>query len=175
VVAAGVYVLVFRLIHILGGIFWVGSVALFTLFVAPAAAEVGPGAGPLVANLVVKRRVVRFIVAAGATTIVAGGFMYWHEWDAAGSLGAFLETDYGRALTSGAVLAVIAFAIGVSIVMPGVEDAVRLGSRMAASNGAPGEGIERFQALQTRNRRASRTVLTLLVLSSAAMATAQAW
>jgi hypothetical protein len=174
-IAAGVYVVVFRLAHILSGIFWVGSVAMFALFIAPAAAEVGPTAGPLIANLVEKRRVVRFIVAAGATTIIAGGFLYWHDWEGAGSLGAFLETNYGRGLTTGAVLAIIAFGIGVSIVLPGVEGAVRLGGRIAGSDRAPVELVDRLRAQQTRNRRASRTVLALLVLSSAAMATAQAW
>jgi uncharacterized membrane protein len=174
--ATAIYVLVFRLIHILAAIFWVGSVALFTLFVAPAAAEVGPPAGPLVANLVVKRRVVRAIAGSGATTVVAGAFLYWHDWHTSGGLGNFLNTAFGKALTLGAVLALVALAIGISVVLPGVEGAVRLGGQIAAAGeSATTEMRERLSALQLRNRRASRTVLVLLLLAAAAMATAQSW
>jgi uncharacterized membrane protein len=174
-VASG-YMLVFRTIHILAGIFWVGAVAMFALFISPAAAEVGPTAGPLVANLVGKRRVVRVIAASGAVTIVAGGFVYWRDWDAYGSLGHFLDTSFGISLTAGALLAIVAFAIGVSVVLPGVEGAVRLGGRIASADGPPAtELIERMKTLQLRNRRASRTVLALLVLAATAMATARSW
>lgn len=170
------YMVVFRLLHILGGIFWVGAVALFALFIAPAAAEVGPAAGPLVANLVGKRRVVRVIAASGAVTIVAGAFAYWHDWDAYGSLGAFLDTRFGVVLSIGVVFALVAFAIGVSVVLPGVEGAVRLGGQIAAGQGAPpAELLERMRSLQLRNARASRTVLGLLVVAASAMATARYW
>jgi hypothetical protein len=175
-IATSVYMLVFRLIHILAGIFWVGSVALFTAFVAPAAAEVGPAAGPLIANLVAKRRVVRAIAGSGAATVLAGAFVYWHDWQAFGSLSAFLDSAFGVVLTIGAVLAIAALAIGVTVVMPGIEGAVRLGGQIAAAAGsAPADLLERFAALQLRNRRASRTILALLVVAAAAMATARYW
>lgn len=174
--ATSAYMVVFRLLHILGGIFWVGSVAVFALFVAPAAAEVGPAAAALLANLVGKRRVVRVIAASGAVTIAAGAFVYWHDWDAYGSLGRFLDTTFGVVLTIGAVFAIAAFAIGVSIVLPGTEGALRLGAQIAASQGGPpAELLERMASLQLRNKRASRTVLALLVVAAAAMATARYW
>jgi hypothetical protein len=167
VLATSGYMVVFRLLHILGGIFWVGAVALFALFIAPAAAEVGPAAGPLVANLVGKRRVVR---------VIAASFAYWHDWDAYGSLGAFLDTRFGVVLSIGVVFALVAFAIGVSVVLPGVEGAVRLGGQIAAAQGAPpAELLERMRSLQLRNARASRTVLGLLVVAASAMATARYW
>jgi uncharacterized membrane protein len=176
VLATSAYMVVFRLVHILAGIFWVGAVAIFALFVAPAAAEVGPAAGPLIANLIGKRRVVRFIAGSGALTIVAGGFVYWRDWDAYGSLGNLLDTTFGLVMTIGAVFALAAFAIGVSIVLPGVEGAVRLGGQIAGAQGAaPAELLERMKTLQLRNRRASRTVLALLVVAAAAMATARYW
>jgi len=175
-IATSVYMLVVRLIHILAGIFWVGSVALFTLFLAPAAAEVGPAARPLIANLVAKRRVVRAIAGAGTVTVIAGAFAYWRDWEIAGSLGNFLDQPYGVVLTIGAISALIALAIGVSIVLPGVEGAVRLGGEIAAAGEqASAEPRERLVAMQLRNKRASRTVLAFLVLAAAAMSTAQAW
>jgi uncharacterized membrane protein len=176
VIAANGYMVVFRLLHILAGIFWVGAAAVFTLFLAPAAAEVGPAAGPLLANLILKRRIVRVVAASGAVTIVAGGFAYWHDWDAYGSLGRFLDSTFGLVLTIGAVCAIAALVVGVAIVLPGIEGAVRLGGRIASEAGQPApELLERMRALQLRNRRASRTVLALLVVAAAAMATARYW
>jgi uncharacterized membrane protein len=170
------YMVVFRLVHILSGIFWVGAVAMFALFISPAAAELGPAAGPMLSNLVLKRRVVRVVAAAGATTILAGAFVYWHDWDTYGNLGRFLDSRFGEVLTAGALFAIAAFAIGVTVVLPGVEGAVRLGGEIARADGPPPpELLERMRALQIRNRRATRTVLVLLVVAAAAMATARAW
>jgi hypothetical protein len=175
-IAASVYMLIVRLIHILAGIFWVGSVAIFTLFVTPAAADVGPAAGPLIANLVAKRRVLRAVAGSGIVTVAAGAFAYWHDWQASGSLGNFLDHAYGVVLTIGAISALVALSIGLSIVLPGVEGAVRLGGQIAAAgDGASAEMREQLGAVQRRNKRASRTVLAFLVLAAAAMATAQAW
>jgi uncharacterized membrane protein len=174
-IATSVYMIVFRLIHILAGIFWVGSVALFTLFVAPAAADVGPPAGALIANLVEKRRLVRRIAGAGVATVVAGGFVYWHDWQSYGGLRPFLDTSFGAVLTVGAAFAIAALAVGLSVVLPGVEGAVRLGGRIAAAGTPTPEMLERLAALQRRNKRASRTVLALLAVAGAAMATARYW
>jgi uncharacterized membrane protein len=175
-VATSVYMLVVRLIHILAAIFWVGSVALFTLFLTPAAAEVGPAAGPLIANLVAKRRAVRAIAGSGIVTVVAGAFAYWHDAQVSGGVGNFVDTAYGRVLTIGAIAALVGLAIGLSIVLPGVEGAVRLGGRIAAAGAdATPDMREHLGAMQRRNKRASRTVLAFLVLAAAAMATAQSW
>ncbi len=175
-IGASSYMIVFRLIHVLGGIFWVGSAAIFTLFIAPAAAEVGPPAGPLLANLILKRRVVRVVAGSGVVTVLAGAAVYWRDWQAFGSLGRFLDSAFGIVLTIGAVFAIAGLAVGLSIVVPGIEGAVRLGGQIAAAGGAPPpELLERMGALQVRNRRASRTVLVLVAIAAAAMATARYW
>lgn len=174
-IAGSVFMVVFRLLHIFGGIFWVGAVAMFALFISPAATEVGPAAGPFVANLILKRRVVRVIAGSGAVTILAGAAVYWHDWDASGSLAKFLDGSFGVVLTIGAAFALVGFVVGVSVVLPGVEAAVRLGGQIAGTERPPPELLERMRALQLRNGRASRTVLALLVIASASMATARYW
>ena len=53
------FMLVFRLLHIVAGVLWVGSSFMFVAFIGPSAAEVGPSAGPLLHAVVKKRKVRR--------------------------------------------------------------------------------------------------------------------
>ena len=67
---------VLRLVHILAGVLWVGSVFLFVVYVQPSAAAIGPAGAPFMAELLGKRRLVDRIIAIGATAVVAGLLMY---------------------------------------------------------------------------------------------------
>ena len=55
--AANLFMIVFRLLHIVAGVLWVGSAFLFVGFIGPSAAEVGPSAGPILHAAVKKRKV----------------------------------------------------------------------------------------------------------------------
>jgi uncharacterized membrane protein len=176
VLATSWYMIVFRLLHILAGIFWVGSVTLLVRFVSPAANELGPAAGPMMANLVLKRRVVRALLGGAAVTVVAGGFVYWHDWQAYGSFGDFVSSRFGFALTIGGLLAIAGMAVGASIVRPSLEGAVSLGVKIAETGQPPSpEDAARLQALRTRARTASQTVWVLVLIAAALMATARYW
>ena len=90
--AAEPYMIVFRFLHILGGVMWVGSTFLLTLFIGPSAAELGPAAGPMLHKLVVERRVTQVITTIAIVTVTAGLFVYWHDVQAYDSLGDFVGT-----------------------------------------------------------------------------------
>ena len=72
--AASTYMLVFRTLHILGGIAWGGSIFLMVFFLQPTAKAVGPAAGPFMRELLSVRKLMDVVLALAATTIVAGGF-----------------------------------------------------------------------------------------------------
>jgi uncharacterized membrane protein len=55
-IAAEPFMIVFRFLHILAGVLWVGSAFQFVLFIGPSANEVGPSAGPLLTAAVKKRK-----------------------------------------------------------------------------------------------------------------------
>jgi uncharacterized membrane protein len=170
------YMIVFRLIHILAGIFWVGSVTLLVRFVSPAVTEVGPAAGPVMANLVLKRRMVRAILGGAAVTIVAGAFLYWHDWQAYGSFGDWVSSRFGFAMTVGGLFAIAAVVIGGLVVRPAMEGAVQLGAQIAASGAPPSpEDAARIEALRARGKMGSQTVWVLVLIASALMATARYW
>jgi hypothetical protein len=173
-IAGAPYMVFFRLIHILAGVLWVGGLGLFVLYFQPAAKALGPAAGPMVMELVAKRKLPIYLLALGAITIVAGGFLYWHDWKGVGSLGDFLDLTWGKTLTAGALAAIIAWLIGLLVVKPTVTKMMGLSAQLAAAGGPPPpERMAEVQGLQLRARRASIAALSFLVFAVLAMSTAR--
>ena len=170
------FMLAFRFLHIVAGVLWVGSAFLFSGFIGPSAAEVGPSAGPLLTVLVKKRKVPMVIKALSGITVLAGWIIWLRNMDAYGGLGEWLGSSFGLVLTIGGVLATVAFVIGLIGVAPNVERLVDLGGQIAAGGGPPtpkqaAEMHRTQRALET----ASKADLVLLLLAVAAMATARYW
>lgn len=174
--ASSVFFIVFRFFHIVAGAMWVGSAFLFSAFVGPSVAEVGPSAGPLLAAMVKKRKLPKVIEALSGVTVLAGWVLWLRDWNLYGSLGHWLGSSFGLVLTIGAVLATVAFVIGMVGVAPNVERLVDLGGEIAAGGGppTPEQGAEMARTAKTLEA-ASKTVLVLLVFAVAAMATARYW
>ena len=63
--------------------------------------------------------------------MIAGLFLYWHDWHLFQSFGDWLGSRFGASLTIGMVSALIALAIGGSITRPNVR-------RIARARGAGG-------------------------------------
>ena len=170
------FMLVFRFLHIVAGTLWVGSAFLFSGFIGPSAAEVGPSAGPLLTVAVKKRKVAKVILALSGTTVLAGWILWLRNMDEYGGLSEWLDSDFGVVLTIGGVLATIAFVIGLVGVAPNVERLVDLGGEMARSDGPPTpEQGAAMQRTQISLERASKIDLVLLILAITAMATARYW
>jgi len=149
--------LVFRFLHIVSGALWVGSAFLFSGFIGPSAAEVGPSAGPLLTALVKKRKLPKVIKAISGITVLAGWILWLRDMDLYGGLGDWLSSSFGAVLTVGAVLATTAFVIGLIGVAPNVEKLVDLGGEIAAGGGQPtpeqGAEMGRIQkALETASK-----------------------
>ena len=174
--AASTFMLVFRIVHIVSGVFWAGSAALFALFIGPAASDVGPQAGPLMANLVRKRHLVTVITTTAALTVIGGLVVYWHDWHEFASFGDWIGSRFGRVLTIGGVAAIAAFFEGWHGVGRGVERLVDLGEEIASAEGPPApERLAAFQEQQERIKTASIVDLVLLLIAVLAMATARYW
>lgn len=174
--AASTFMIAFRIIHILAGVVWVGGVVLLVLYIQPSAKSLGPAASPFVLEMLGRRRLPTFLLTAGGVTIAAGLFLYWRDWQLAGSLGDWVTSTYGAVLTAGALAAIAAFLVGLFGVKPTVDRLLPLAARLAAAEGPPPpDGLAEVQALQARARRLAIIVLVLLVASVLAMATARYW
>jgi uncharacterized membrane protein len=176
VVSTSLYLIVFRVLHIVASIAWGGAVFLFVIYVQPAAAAIAPAGAPMIRELLVRRRMLDGILALAVTTIVAGGFLYWHDWQAAGGFRTWVESTYGTWLTIGAVAAIAAFLIGLFVSRPNAQRMLALGARIAESGGGPTpEQAAEMAATQGRLKVAARTSLGLIAVAAIAMSTAQYW
>lgn len=175
-IAVDAFMLVFRFVHIVAGVLWVGSAFLFVAIIGPSAAEVGPSAGPLMTAAVKKRKAVKVITALGVITVVAGWILWLRNMNLSASLGDWVTSSFGLALTIGGVLATITFFVGYVGVGRNVERLVDLGGEVAASGGTPTpEQQGRLDALGAALERHGKTDLVLLLLAVTAMATARYW
>lgn len=165
----------FRFFHIVAGVLWVGSAFLFSAFIGPSVAEVGPSAGPLLTVMVKKRKLPTVIKALSGVTVLAGWILWLRDLDLYGALGDWLGSSFGLVLTIGAVLATVAFVIGMVAIAPNVERLVDLGE-IAAGGGAPTpeQGAEMGRTAKALEA-ASKVDLVLLLLAVTAMATARYW
>jgi uncharacterized membrane protein len=174
--AAEPYMIVFRFLHILGGVIWVGSTFLLTLFIGPSAAELGPDAGPMLHKLVVEKRVTQVITSIAIVTVSAGLFVYWHDWQLAGSLADFVGTDFGLALSIGAVFGIAAAIWGSTKVGAKIEQMVRYADgAMPAEGPPPPEVIAELDRHGAQLKTNSIIDLALQVGAVIMMSTARYW
>lgn len=175
-VATSVYLIVFRILHVLGGIAWGGAVFLMVFFLQPTAKATGPAAGPFMRELLGTRKLIEWILRIAGVTIVAGGFLYWHDWQQFASLGDFLGNAFGLWLAIGAVSALIAFGIGLFATKPVIVRSLAIGAQIAqAGEQAPDELKQELAAAQARARTLAMTNLTFVTIAAFAMSTARYW
>lgn len=170
-IATSWYMIVFRTVHILAGVAWVGSVFLLVLFVQPSVAAIAPAGAPFTAELLGKRRLIDRIIGMGVITIVAGLFLYWHDWHLYASFGDWLSSGFGASITIGMLAAIVALVIGISVTRPSLMRMLELGRQAAAAGGPPSPEIAaEMAALQARAKVYARASLALLVLAVITMA-----
>lgn len=162
--------IVLRLIHVVGGIFWVGSVMFTSFFLMPALMKAGPVASGAVSAGLQARRMLTWLPAAAILVILTGlrlmmivsqGQPDWFQHRA------------GHAYAVSSALAVVAFIIGVAVSRPAMIKAMRLG-QAAVSDAASKQMIQGEAArLQRRSYLGTMAVTWLLVLAAIGMAVAR--
>ena len=165
-----IYVL--RFVHIVGGVFWVGSAMFAAILLAPALRAVGPGAGPVMNQLVKVRKMPILMMASGLATMIAGTWLLMIA--SAGQPEVFMRSGPGQTYGIGGLLAIVAFVLGMAVNMPASKRLAALGAAAAARGGPPtADESAEMQRLQGRISVASQIVTVLLVLATGAMAIAR--
>ena len=159
-----------RLIHVLGGMFWVGAGVFTTIFLAPAMKEAGPGAaGAIMANLQ-KRRMFTVMPIVATLTLLSGLRLMWIV--SATSAGWF-ASGAGQTYSISGTLAILAFLLGIFVGRPAMLKAGKL-AQSAASDGASKEMLAaEIAKLQKRGALATGIATLFLVLAAAGMAVAR--
>ena len=162
--------LILRLIHILGGMLWVGAGIFSTLFLAPAMKAAGPAAaGALMGNLQ-KRGMFTFMPIVATLTILSGARLMWIA--SAGDAHWFTH-PVGHTYALSGTLAIVAFLTGLFVGRPAMVKAGKL-AQSAASDGASKERLaSEIAKLQKRGALATGVATAMLVAASAGMAIAR--
>ena len=160
-----------RLIHIVGGVFWVGSVMFATFVLMPGLRAAGPAAAGAVMGQLGRKIPIVMMVSA-LLTMTAGIWLLMI--DSAGAPGMFMRSGPGRTFAIGGALAILAFLLGLAINLPASRRMGSIAAPAASRGGTPtaDEAVE-MQRLQGRLSAASQVVTLLLVLATAAMAVAR--
>ena len=159
---------VLRLIHIGGGVFWAGAIFFIVFFLEPSVRAAGPD-GAKVMQGIQQRKLLIILPVVAALTILSGVALYWRV--SVGFNTDWMASRIGASLTTGAVASIVAFLIGVFVMRASTLEAGRLAAKAQQSEGEAQTALmARVQALRLRARTSARWVAALLVVAVATMA-----
>ena len=171
--ATDAYLVALRIVHITTGVIWVGSLFVVVVFVQPSAAALGPAGAPVMSERR-RRRFVDVVFIDALFTVLAGAFLYWHDWHLYPSFGDWIGSSFGASLTVGAVFAIAGLGVAASLTRPTIGRLVSLGKQVAESGGTPlPDTAAQIGALQRRLVVAERVSFSLVLLAVVAMASAR--
>jgi hypothetical protein len=162
-----------RLVHVLIGAIWVGSVFFTAAFLIPTVRALGPGGGPVMQQIGGVRKYPAFALGAGVLTVLSGIGLYWR------ASGGFTNREWlgsGTGITFGigAVLALSSLAVGATMIAPTAKRASALGATIAAGGKPPSpEQAAEMGRLQERLAKLGALGAVMLLLTTAAMAVAR--
>ena len=161
-----------RLVHVLAGVFWVGSAIFMAAFIAPTVRAIGPAGGQVMQQLGQVRKVPLYMMSSMALTLLSGIDLYRR---ASGNFSnGWAGSGPGMTFGLGGIFAILAAIVGLTMGMPTARRLGALGASIAKSGGPPSaEQIAEMQRLQGRMTTAGALGAGLLVLATAAMAVAR--
>lgn len=164
--------IVLRLFHIIGGIFWVGGILVVAYFLAPAQRDIGEEGGRFLRHVMIQRKLSTWFSSVAGLTILSGGLLYWRL--IATSDGAWARTPSAMGFGAGAVAAIIALSVGASMSAASAKRMGQIGQAIAASGGKPTpEQSAEIGRLGARATKGVRIAAALLLFAASAMAVAR--
>jgi uncharacterized membrane protein len=161
-----------RILHIVVGVFWVGTVVFMAAFLTPSVRAAGPAGGAVIQQLMGARRLPLWIMGAMVVTLLSGLGLYWR--DSAGFQSAWLASGAGKTFGLGGGVAFAASILGMAINMPTARRLTEISGRLQAAGRPPTpEEQATLAALQGRLSRASVVAAVLLVTATLLMAIAR--
>ena len=156
-----------RIIHIVGGVFWVGGTLIMTFFIGPTVGAIGEPGQKFVNHLMNNLKFSNRMAIASGSTVLAGFILY--ALDArAGE--AWQRSSFAIGLGIGAGFALIGFVAGILIGRT-MRTMVEVGGQI---QGKPSpDQMARLQQLQKRQITYSMTATVTLILATVFMAIAR--
>jgi len=163
-------VIVLRLIHIVGGVFWVGSSVVLGFFISPTVAATAEAGQKFMTHLVTRTKITIRITIAAILTVLAGGWLYWI--DSGGFTSGWTNSVTGWGFSIGAILGIVGFVFGALV----GKNTHMLGTIASKVQGKPtSEQMNQIQAAQRQLAVVAPISTFALILALVCMATARYW
>jgi hypothetical protein len=165
-------VLTLRVVHILLGVFWAGTLIFAATFLMPSIRDAGPDGAKVVGALIQRRYLDVMPVVAGLT-VLSGLWLYWRL--SGGLSPAWIHSPVGTAYGLGGLAAILAFVIGVAVMRPATLRIAALARAIPGMPDGPEKVAQQAEVARLREKAASasRTVALLLGFSVVGMAVAR--
>jgi len=151
--------LLVRVLHVVCGAIWVGSILLISWFLLPAMQEAGPASAKVMAG-VQKRGWVVFAPIIATLTILSG---FWLYRPFMANPGSHASMVFG----AGGILGTIAFIIGLAFIAPSMSRANLLGQSAMEKPDGPERAAQLAHAAKLRERAAVATrIVSILVIGT---------
>lgn len=161
--------LVLRVVHVLGGVFWLGSGLFTSLFLLPALAGSGADAGAVMAGLQ-RRRLFTVLPVVAVLTILSGLRLMWIG--SGGFSPAYFESGMGLTFAISGALAILGFLFSLLVARPAMLRSGQLAASMGTVPAGPARDAisARIGVLQRRGALSSFAAVGLVTLAGAGMA-----
>lgn len=161
-----------RLIHILGAIFWVGSAMFTGFFLIPSLKE-SPATMGQVAQALTKRGFMAAMPIVGLLVILSGGTMLWIS--SGGNMGMYMQTPSGHTFTMAGGIGVLSLLVGLIFTKPANMKAAAIGAQLQTVTDPAEKG--RLQGAMAAAQKAAAmwtlVVTILMIIAAAGMAVAR--
>jgi uncharacterized membrane protein len=161
--------LLFRLLHVAGGIFWVGGAFVSMWFIVPAVRASGPEGAKVMQEIVRTRKLPLAMNITGIITVLSGFWLYSRNIHL--SAGTWAHSTSGMILGLGGAAALVALINGNLVLAPSGRKLAEVGRRVQGASGAPAaEDLALLNRLGNRMRWATWVNAVLLTIATVTMA-----
>ncbi|HUF12664.1 MAG TPA: hypothetical protein VMN78_06175 [Longimicrobiales bacterium] len=163
---------VLRLVHVVGGMFWVGAGLFNFVWLGPALAQAGPAAGAIMLSLR-RRRLFVVLPTVALLTILSG--LRLMQLTSNDFSAAYFRTGPGATFSAAGAAAILAFLLGLTLAMPAQKRMAALGASLASAADEAARAAPRAEMarLQRRMGVLGPVVTALLVIAAVGMAVAR--
>ena len=156
-----------RIIHIVGGVFWVGGSLIMTFFIVPTVGTMGEAGQKFVGHLMNNLKFSNRMAAASGSAVLAGVILFGLDARAGA---AWARSSFAIGLSIGAGFALIGFVLGM-LVGRASKTMAQLGAQFQGKPNS--EQLSRMQVIQKQQATYSTLSTVTLILAVVFMAIAR--
>ncbi len=160
-----------RVLHVLAGLFWVGSAVIFRPFFLPVLRSAGPAGDKIMHGIAQTRLSIAIDISAVVTT-ASGLILYWQV---SGGVNAdWIASEAGITVTAGSLAGVVALFLGAVIGGPMLRKRLRLATEVESSTDpATAEQKAHIETVHNRLGRYQPYQIALMVFAIITMIAAR--